>query len=189
LRKLVAETKGFSWWRLPEPEGTVKRLRDVVERGGAEDQVDGSKHSKMINPQHLVRLHQLLQEDPQRVFSGYKRTRNGVPVLELRFDEIAGCLRTASGGSSKQFLVYKSASGIVVRYMTPREAARLMGAPDDYWLPVERNAAYTAMGDAVVVPVTSYLAKHLLVPIVRSAKSGRAATDASISVKEENDGD
>ena len=39
--------------------------------------------------------------------TGYRRTRNGTQQLELRFDGIAGCLRTPEGGSSKQYLVVK----------------------------------------------------------------------------------
>jgi DNA (cytosine-5)-methyltransferase 1 len=53
--------------------------------------------------------------------------------------------------------------------MLPREAARLMGAPDDFWLPENKNIAYTAMGDAVAIPVTSFISEALLLPLVRLA--------------------
>jgi DNA (cytosine-5)-methyltransferase 1 len=40
-----------------------------------------------------------------------------------------------------------------------------MGAPESYLLPGSYNDGYRAMGDAVAVPVTSWLARHLLAPL------------------------
>ncbi len=99
------------------------------------------------------------------VAPGYKRTRQGKQVLELRFDDIAGCLRTPEGGSSRQFLVIKKSGKLLTRVLTARETARLMGAPDTYKLPGSYNDAYRAMGDAVAVPPARWLAKHLLFPL------------------------
>jgi DNA (cytosine-5)-methyltransferase 1 len=53
------------------------------------------------------------------------------------------------------------------RLMTARECARLMGAEDTFSLPVAYNDAYRAMGDAVAVPVTRFLARCLLAPLAR----------------------
>ena len=53
------------------------------------------------------------------------------------------------------------------RLLAPREAARLMGVPEDYPLPEKYNDAYHLFGDGVVVPVVSWLEKHLLRPLVR----------------------
>jgi hypothetical protein len=41
-----------------------------------------------------------------------------------------------------------------------------MGAPDSYELRGSYNDAYRAMGDAVAVPVTRWLTRHLLAPLV-----------------------
>ena len=99
------------------------------------------------------------------MFPGYRRTRNGQQVLELRFDDLSGCLRTAEGGSSCQFLLLHNSGEWTARLITPREAARLMGAPDCYRLSPSYNESYNAMGDAVVVPVVTHLVDHLLVPL------------------------
>jgi DNA (cytosine-5)-methyltransferase 1 len=58
------------------------------------------------------------------------------------------------------------ANTIRSRLLSPREAARLMGLPDDYVLPKNYNDAYHLAGDGVVVPVVRYLAEHLLEPIL-----------------------
>jgi hypothetical protein len=44
-----------------------------------------------------------------------------------------------------------------------------MGAPDTYELSGSYNDCYRAMGDAVAVPVTRWLARHLLAPLVARA--------------------
>ena len=98
-------------------------------------------------------------------FPGYRRTRNGKQVLELRFDNLSGCLRTAEGGSSCQFLLLHDAGEWKARLITAREAARLMGAPERYQLSRSYHESYNAMGDAVVVPVVKHLVDHLLVPL------------------------
>jgi DNA (cytosine-5)-methyltransferase 1 len=101
----------------------------------------------------------------------YRRTRNGSPVYEARFDGVAGCLRTAGGGSSVQQIIVCDAKGEVeTRRLHPREAARLMGIPDSYELPETQRAAYSMAGDGVVTDVVSWLASEIIEPIVRGAK-------------------
>ena len=88
----------------------------------------------------------------------------------MRFDGVAGCLRTPEGGSSRQFLVIKDNGSFRTRLLTVREAAALMGAPRNYKLPGTYNDGYKAMGDAVAVPVSRYLAEKLLSPLVELIK-------------------
>ena len=90
--------------------------------------------------------------------------------MELRFDDVAGCLRTPAGGSSRQYLIIKMDGEWRTRILTPREAARLMGAPDSFKLPGSFNDGYKAMGDAVAAPVAAYLAEHLLVKLVEACR-------------------
>jgi DNA (cytosine-5)-methyltransferase 1 len=103
----------------------------------------------------------------------YKRTRptgDGCKTqrAEVRFDEISGCLRTPAGGSSRQIVLIVEGNNVRSRLLSPREAARLMGAPEDYPIPENYNEAYHLFGDGLVVPVVSWLEKHLLYPIAIS---------------------
>ena len=86
-------------------------------------------------------------------------------MLELRFDDVAGCLRTPEGGSSRQVLVLRQGTDLKTRLLTARETARLMGAPDSFKLPGSYNDGYRAMGDAVAVPVAKWIARYLLAPL------------------------
>ena len=103
----------------------------------------------------------------------YKRVRVEAGVrfqrAEVRFDQIAGCLRTPVGGSSRQTIVVVEARSVRSRLLTPREAARLMGLPDSYRLPERYNDAYHVAGDGVVVPVVHFIAAHLLHPLTTAA--------------------
>lgn len=124
----------------------------------------------MIAPLHQTKLLEELANG-FKAAPGYKRTRAGKPVLELRFDGIAGCLRTPEGGSSRQLLVLKRDGVLTTRLLTARETARLMGAPESYRLPTNYNEAYKAMGDAVAVPVARFLAAKLLRPLCDAIES------------------
>ena len=82
----------------------------------------------------------------------------------MRFDDIAGCLRTPGGGSSRQLILVVEGDKIRSRLLSARETARLMGLPDSYVLPTVYNEAYHLTGDGVAVPVVSYIARHILEP-------------------------
>ena len=154
--------KGWLWWNLPEPKARKKNLEDIIEWAAECHDLKTSARNIGLIPAHHRKL---VLDDATAVAPGYKRTRNGSQVLELRFDGVAGCLRTPKGGSSRQFLVLKRGKGLATRLLTVRETARLMGAPESYKLPGTYNDGYKAMGDAVAVPVARYLAQHLLVKL------------------------
>ena len=165
---LVKATEGLDswvWWKMPEPSKRKTTLADVIEWDAVCDAPkDSAKKVEMIPSSHWNRLN----KESITVAPGYKRTRKGSQVLELRFDDVAGCLRTAQGGSSRQVVVLKRGKHIDTRLLTVRETARLMGAPDSYKLPGSYNDGYTAMGDAVAVPVARHLARHLLSPLAKA---------------------
>ena len=99
---------------------------------------------------------------------------------ELRFDGIAGCLRVPTGGSSRQFVIFAENGEIRSRLLSPREATRLMGLPEDYRLPANMNEALAIAGDGVVVSVVRFLAGHILQPVLH-ASARSAVTDHSLS--------
>lgn len=168
VRKAAAGLEGWIWWNMPEPPERKYYLSDIVDWDApfADPKTD-SRNISLISPRHRELLNQI-ENSKTFVAPGYKRTRNGKQVLELRFDNLAGCLRTPRGGSSRQIIVIKQNDALKSRLLTVREAARLMGAPETYKIPGSYNDGYKAMGDAVAVPVVKWLAKHLLLPLVRN---------------------
>jgi DNA (cytosine-5)-methyltransferase 1 len=163
-------TRGLNrviWWKLPIPPSRSVTLTDLVQFDVPLDPIEKSKKIiSLISPSHMKKL-QFALKNGVRVFPGYRRIRKGKQVLEIRTDNISGCLRTANGGSSREFLVIAANSELKTRLLTVREAARLMGLPDSYKIPGNYNSGYNAMGDAVALPVTRFLTKHLLTPLAR----------------------
>lgn len=98
------------------------------------------------------------------------RVRNGLKqsTAEVRFDGIAGCLRTPKGGSARQILVRVGFGNFDARLLNARENARLMGA-DEYILSEDLplNNALFGFGDAVCVPVIEWISRHTLEPLYR----------------------
>lgn len=113
------------------------------------------------------RVRKLVDAEEVTYRTAYRRTRKGIATWEVRPDDISGCLRTARGGSSRQAVVRLGRGRIQVRWMTPVEYARLMGAPDYNLEEARTNQALFAFGDAVAVPVVAWLAKNYLLPLVR----------------------
>jgi len=149
------------WWSTEKPVHQDMSLHDMMDD---EAYVYNEKVLTLIPEKHLEKL----QSYENLVTTAYRRTRNGKQCLELRFDGLAGCLRTPEGGSSKQFVVTKYGDHIRARLMSPREAARLMGAPDTYILPNSSTDGYKAMGDAVAVPVAQFIGEKFLVPLAKA---------------------
>jgi DNA (cytosine-5)-methyltransferase 1 len=144
----------------------IEKISDNDERWWSEDEVE--RHLKMMSPLNLTYLKQLQDLSKYSYCSMYRRIRGGEQKAELRKDSLAGCLRTARGGSSRQMLVRVGQGTVKMRLMTPREYARLQGVSDDYPLPLQINQALTGFGDAVCVPVIVWIAENILNPLAKS---------------------
>jgi len=149
------------WWKTEKPPRRHKALKDIVE---TDIPFDKDSVLRLVPKRHQIKL----AEHDTIYVTGYRRTRHGEQQLELRFDGIAGCLRTPEGGSSKQYLVVKRNGETHARLLTVREAARLMGAPESFVLPGSYNDGYKAMGDAVALPVAQFIGERFLTKIAEA---------------------
>ena len=165
------------------PPAVPARLADVVEHLDADDgrwwdERRLAAFDRTLPERHEVRIAELEEQNIAAWRTAYRRTRGGRAVWEVRADEIAGCLRTARGGSSRQALVEVRDGAHRVRWMTAREYARLQGVPDDFDIsPVTESQALFGFGDAVTVPVITWIADSFLAPAIRplAASAGQAA--------------
>lgn len=167
----------WAWWSLPVPPRRNLDLCAVLEPDATADWLDdGGAVLALAAPLHRARLEAAVASGRRTVGAAYRRVRleNGRKIqrLEIRFDGLAGCLRTPAGGSSRQYVVVCDGGRARVRRLTGREAARLMGLSDDYRLPSSESAALKLTGDAVAVPVVRALTEGLLLPALAP---GRAA--------------
>ena len=178
--------KNWMWWNLPLPGSRRLSLTDILE--------EHPTGVRWFSVQETERLLSLMSEVNQAKLvdakqSGrrivgcvYKRTRRDeygrkAQRAEIRFDDVAGCLRTPAGGSSRQVIVVVEGSSVRARLISSRETARLMGLRDSYKLPRNYNEAYHLTGDGVVVPVVRHLRKFIFEPLLTCAlmKETRAA--------------
>jgi DNA (cytosine-5)-methyltransferase 1 len=170
----AALARGLIWWRLPEPGPRPDGLAALIES----DPSDAPWHTvgqtarllSLMSPTNLAKVEAVRRAGDRRVGGLYRRTRRDadgsrLQRAEVRFD-IAGCLRTPGGGSSRQTVLVVEDGAVRSRLMSARETARLMGLPDSYRLPVSYSAACHLTGDGVAAPVVRHLAAHLFEPLL-----------------------
>ncbi len=176
LKSLMLENEDIQWARLeiPEPppyisEGftdfTVEKLMQDDPRWWSERKVE--KHLAMMPVSHFEMVKQLACGSKENFRTFFRRRRAEGQRAEVRSDDIAGCLRTAVGGSGKQFLVAAGNGKIRMRTLTAREYARLQGVPDSFPIVAKtERQSLSAFGDAVCVPVVTWIATHVLQPLI-----------------------
>ena len=177
--------ENWIWWTAPAPppRRTID-FSDLIE----DDPTDAPWHTPaetarllaMMSEINLKKLRQAERMGRRIAGTAYKRTRRDetgrkAQRVEVRFDGIAGCLRTPAGGSSRQIVIVVGNCNVRSRLMSSRETARLMGLPDDYILPDNYNEAYHLTGDGVAVPVVQFLAREIFEPALAQTVKIRAA--------------
>ena len=145
----------------------VECLSHEDPRWWEQDRVDRFLHS--LSAVQRSRLDAMVAGEMRSWATAYRRTRHGKPVWEIRADAISGCLRAVSGGSSKQALVEAGGGVFRLRWMTALEYARLQGAGAYNLEGISEANALFGFGDAVCVPVVSWIAENYLVPLFSNA--------------------
>jgi DNA (cytosine-5)-methyltransferase 1 len=171
---LRRQTTPALWWRLPVPPARNTALIDVVENDPPhflwDAPAETAKKISMMDANNLAKLNIAKRAGKLVVGGLYRRTRGkGAEkrsAWEVRFDDVAGCLRMPTGGSSIQTVMIVESDSVRARRLSAREAARLMGVGDDYRLPGNYLEAYGLMADGLVVPVVRHLAAHILEPLL-----------------------
>jgi DNA (cytosine-5)-methyltransferase 1 len=172
--------KQWVWWNAPAPAARNARFADIIE-----DEPTGVEWHSVAETDHILGLMSAVNRGKvdaaknagRRMVGGvYRRTRRNATGskcqrAEVRFDDIAGCLRTPAGGSSRQSILVIDGERVRSRLLSPGEAARLMGLDDSYILPERYNDAYHVCGDGVCVPVVRHIAEALIEPILQANRA------------------
>jgi DNA (cytosine-5)-methyltransferase 1 len=155
---------GWAAHRLPALPSVKNNIADFIDAD--DDQTwwskeEVEKHLNRTSEAHYKDIERLRRSGKTWVGTGFRRIREGTTRVEVRFDGIAGCLRTANGGSARQIVVLICDGKVKMRWMTPREYARLQGAPD---FNIKRgiNQSLTGFGDGVCVPVIEWVDANIL---------------------------
>jgi len=174
-----AAKQGWIWWNIPRPLERNLAFADVIEESPTSVKWNAPAYTNYIldlmSPLNRKKVAEAMKSGHRIIGAVYRRTRpdeSGVKRqrAEVRFDDVAGCLRTPAGGSSRQTILVVEGKSVRSRLLSPREAARLMGLGDDYALPERYNDAYHVCGDGVCVPVVRHIAEHILEPTLGRAR-------------------
>lgn len=170
LTNLMMRTELPTGWvatPISRPSRATFDLRELIDKGEDQDWWErdrNDKHIAMLSERHRAMVDKRRHSPELHVGTVYRRKRDGGTKAEVRFDGLAGCLRTPRGGSARQIVVVVGQGKIRFRWMSPREYARLQGAPD-FSLPTNTVQALFGFGDGVCVPVIEHIDRNVLTPI------------------------
>ncbi|HFI1561992.1 DNA cytosine methyltransferase [Yersinia similis] len=168
------------WWMLGNaPESRTQELTDII---NCEDQ-NTLWHSSdetqrligMMAPAHLERLKKARESGETSIGSLYLRMRREKGVnrqrAEITFSPVVGCLRTPKGGASRSRIIVADKDDVKTRLLSVKEAAALMGLPEDFILPTTYQSAFKIIGDGLAVPSVRFLAERILEPLATAVRN------------------
>lgn len=165
---------------LPSVRNNIAAYIDIDDEQLWWSEEEVTKHLNRTSKLHRQQLEWLQQAGQTWIGTGFRRIREGTTRVEVRFDGIAGCLRTANGGSARQIVVVIQDGILRMRWMTPREYARLQGAPD-FKILKGVNQSLTGFGDGVCVPVIEWIDANILTPICTQTAQTQTTTQRTAS--------
>jgi len=161
---------GWATVRLQPPKQAKYDLASVIDTDDGQewwDKAATKKHYAMLSDLHLEDVKRRRKAGGLHVGTVYRRCRNDQMRAEVRFDNVAGCLRTPRGGSARQIVMVIDDGRVRFRWMSPREYARLQGAPE-FALAEKTVQSLFGFGDGVCVPVIRWIDENILTPIYDS---------------------
>lgn len=162
---------GWMTLPLPEPPSRALTLSELIDVDDSQDwwaEDDVQYHYDMMSDGHRGKVDAILATKEAWVGTIFRRIRD-VMRAEVRFDGVAGCLRTPKGGSAKQIVVASIEGRLRMRWMSPREYARLQGVPD-FPLVGTKIQQFWGFADAVCVPAIAWIDRHVLTPIYETTR-------------------
>ena len=129
-RRLPQELEdAWVWWHLPAPPPRKRSFADIIEDEpqGVEwhTPAETTRLLSLMSPINRKKVEHAKRMGKRMVGGVYKRTRvdeegKRAQRAEIRFDDVAGCLRTPVGGSSRQSIVIVEGDKVRSRLLAPR---------------------------------------------------------------------
>lgn len=174
------------WWSLGDlPDARMRELDDLIdfehENALWHSAEETQRLISMMAPANLARLANAQASGETITGSLYLRMRKEKGVnrqrTEITFSTVLGCLRTPKGGASRPRIIVVKGSQVKTRLLSVKEAAALMGLPDDFILPAAYQSAFKVIGDGLAVPPVRFLAERILEPLVMAIRINSQRTE------------
>ena len=162
-RVIIVATKGkkvFDFDDIKVPKNSPK-LREILyseDLGSFSELKYQDERSGKALPKYT--LSDNLWEYLQKYAEKHKLKGNGFGFGLFGPEDVARTLSARYHKDGSEILIKQSRKN--PRRLTPREAARLMGFPDNFAIPVSDTQAYRQFGNSVVVPLISKIAKSVI---------------------------
>lgn len=161
------------------PDARTKELDDLIDFEDDNALWHSSDETQrlvsMMAPTNLARLAKAQESGETMVGSLYLRMRKEKGVnrqrAEVTFSSVLGCLRTPKGGASRPRIIVVKGNQVKTRLLSVKEAAALMGLPDDFILPTAYQSAFKVIGDGLAVPSVRFLAERILEPLATAVRT------------------
>jgi DNA (cytosine-5)-methyltransferase 1 len=128
LRAAIESIEPSTGWATIDcgnPRAAGASLLEIIDLDDAQAWWDASevdRHFEMLFDRHRRQIEALRrQSGGSFALTAFRRIREGRQRMEVRFDGVAGCLRTPRGGSAKQIVLVVDRGKVRMRWMTPRE--------------------------------------------------------------------
>lgn len=167
------EPTAFSWDAFESPDVQPKMAKILHPQDGSEapEQPFTEGPSAIVNDKYT--LTPRLWEYLQAYAAKHRAAGNGFGFGLVGPDDRARTLSARYYKDGSEILVSQG-PGKRPRRLTPREAARLMGYPDDFKIVASDAQAYRQFGNSVVVPVMAEAAR-IMKPHIMEIKADRRA--------------
>jgi DNA (cytosine-5)-methyltransferase 1 len=186
IQEYIARHSDVEWYfhDLPNLPTSDIRLQDIIDP--QEEWWSEERTQYLYNQLHSYQrelVDEQVKSEQYKYYAGFRRMRvrdgKRQSTVELRNDDIAGCLRTPKGGSARQIVVRAGNGKFDARLFNAREAARLMGA-NDFVIgsSVTLNQALFGFGDAVCVPALGWLGEHYFNTLIEQPQAAVETVEA-----------
>ncbi|WP_336749062.1 DNA cytosine methyltransferase [Pantoea vagans] len=178
---LSEQARGDWIWWMPgdAPNTRTRELADFIEcedNNALWHSADETRRLiEMMAPAHLARLTKAQESSETAIGSLYLRMRKEQGAnrqrAEITFSTVLGCLRTPKGGASRPRIIVVRGNQVRTRLLSVKEAAALMGLPEDFILPAAYQSAFKIIGDGLAVPSVRFLAERILEPLAAAIRN------------------
>jgi len=167
------EPTSFTWDAFEAPDVAPKMAKILHPQDGSEVAEEPYTQGVRATVNDKYTLTPRLWEYLQAYAAKHKAAGNGFGFGLVGPDDRARTLSARYHKDGSEILVSQGADKRP-RRLTPREAARIMGYPDDVLIPVSDAQAYRQFGNSVVVPVMAEAAR-IMAPHIAAVKAGLRA--------------